>query len=56
LFAAQVFFRFDVLSHGRLDWALFVAVFISGALWLPVQAFFASGFLGLLIKGRSSTA
>jgi hypothetical protein len=53
-FVAQVFLRVDFLSHGRIGWALFVAVFVSGALWLPVQAVFASGFLGLLIKGRMS--
>jgi len=30
--------------------ALLVATFIGGALWLPVQGFFTAGFLSLLIK------
>jgi hypothetical protein len=33
-----------------------IAVFVAGALWLPLQTFFAAGFLGLLIKGRTPVA
>ena len=35
---------------------MLVAVLMAGGLWLPLQAFFAAGFLGLLIKGRTSIA
>jgi hypothetical protein len=40
-------------THGIDDvwFALLVATFIGGALWLPVQSFFTAGFLSLLIKG-----
>lgn len=30
-----------------------IAAFVVGALWLPLQAFFVAGFLGLLVKGRA---
>jgi hypothetical protein len=45
-------------THGidRLWFALLVAAFVGGALWLPVQSFFAAGFLGLLIKERGPTS
>ena len=41
-------------THGidGLWFALLIAAFVGGALWLPVQSFFAAGFLGLLIKER----
>src|SRR5262245_12412099 len=32
-----------------LWWALLVAAFIGGALWLPMQIFFTTSYLGLLI-------
>ena len=52
LVVSQLFF--DVLDfRGGIPWGFVVATFIAGALWLPVQAFFAAGFLGLLIKGST---
>jgi len=32
--------------------SVLIAVLMAGALWLPMQALFAAGFLGLLIKPR----
>jgi hypothetical protein len=29
---------------------ILIGAFIAAVIWLPVQAFFAAGFLGLLIK------
>jgi len=42
------------VTHGidGLWFVLLIAAFAGGALWLPVQSFFAAGFLGLLIKER----
>ncbi|HEY2905545.1 MAG TPA: hypothetical protein VGJ29_06565 [Vicinamibacterales bacterium] len=52
-FATQLFFDRQIFANERLDWTLLVATFIGTALWLPVQTFFASIFIGLLI-GRQS--
>jgi hypothetical protein len=52
-FLSEVFLRTHVFGRGMIDWSIFVGSFIGGVLWLPLQAFFAAGFLGLLIKGRS---
>jgi hypothetical protein len=52
LFVSQFFFRAEVFGSGRLGWGIFVGSFIAAVIWLPVQAFFAAGFVGLLIKGR----
>ena len=38
---------------GGLEPALFIAAVIGVTLWLPLQTFFASAFLGLLIQRRS---
>ena len=35
-----------------LSFVLLAATFIGGALWLPLQGFFAAGFLGLLINEK----
>jgi hypothetical protein len=53
LFVSQFFFRSEVFGGGRLEWGIFVGSFIAAVIWLPVQTFFAAGFLGLLIKGRT---
>jgi hypothetical protein len=50
LFVSQFFFRSDMFGRGRLGWGIFVGSFIAAVIWLPLQAFFAACFLGLLIK------
>ena len=56
LFVGQVLFHFEVFGHGETGWAFLVATFVAGALWLPVQGFFASGFLALLIMGARQSS
>jgi hypothetical protein len=52
-FLGEVFLRSHVFGRGMIDWSIFIGSFIAAVIWLPVQAFFAAGFVGLLIKGRS---
>jgi hypothetical protein len=40
----------------RLSFALVAGAFTGAALWLPLQSFFAIGFVGLLINERGRTA
>ena len=54
LFVSQLFIRSEVFGHGLLGWSVFAAGFVAGALWLPVQAFFAVGCMSLLIRRRVS--
>jgi hypothetical protein len=51
---AQAFRIRPFFGDGVLGWAFFVASFFAVALWLPVQAFFAAGFVGLLIRRRTA--
>ncbi len=46
-----------VFAHGVTGvWVgVLIGAFVAGALWLPLQTFFAAGFLGLLIRGRTPT-
>jgi hypothetical protein len=55
-FFFQLFFRSHVFGRGMISWAIFIASFIAAVIWLPLQAFFAAGFLGLLIRGRTPIA
>jgi hypothetical protein len=54
LFVSQLFFHSEIFGDGLLGWSVFVSSFFAGALWLPVQAFFAAGFFGLRIRRRAS--
>jgi hypothetical protein len=57
IFAVSVVQGFRIrpfFGDGVLGWAVFVASFFAVAIWLPVQAFFAAGFVALLIRRRTA--
>jgi hypothetical protein len=53
---SQLFFGPNVFGHGMIGLSIFVGSFIAGALWLPLQVFFAVGFVALGIKRRTAVA
>jgi hypothetical protein len=58
LFAAivsQIVLRNDFLD-GRIGWSIFASSLLAGAVWLPMQLFFAAGFIALVIRRRLAIA
>ena len=56
LLLTEPIFHRHIFGHGLIDWSIFVAAFVAGAVWLPVQTFFAAGFVALRIMRRTPKA
>ena len=56
LLLTEPIFHRHIFGHGLIDRSIFVAAFVAGAVWLPVQTFFAAGFVALRIMLRTPSA
>ena len=56
LLLTEPIFHRHIFGHGLIDWSIFVAALVAGAVWLPVQMFFAAGFVALRITLRTPSA
>ena len=56
LLLTEPIFHRHIFGNGLIDRSIFVAAFVAGAVWLPVQTFFAAGFVALRIMPRTPSA
>jgi hypothetical protein len=54
-FVSQLFLPRDLFGHGLVGWYVFESFFLVGAVWLPVQAFFAAAFVSVLVVQAPAT-
>jgi hypothetical protein len=56
LLLTESIFHRHIFGNGLIDWSIFVAALVAGAVWLPVQTFFAAAFVALRIRLRTPSA